>query len=850
MSGRYRGFWLLMILVHGAAAWVEPVYGQGKSPPKEKQSPAADLYGDPLPPGALMRMGTVQFRHAIYVSSSIRLAFSADSKRLISASGGDRTVRIFEAATGKQMQALKFPTEGYWSNAAISGDGNSVAVGGPTVGVFFWNADRSKEWTKIPIEELRDHALSLSADGRLLALASSLGSIRLWETVKGKELPVTFKRATYVNELRLSMDGSLLAAVCGDLVFVWDVASGKELYKFPTSNLGQIGLENMALSADGKVLAAPNPSRQGQPDSIALWDLSTGKKVREFPFERYYDRAVFSPDGKSLAAGGSKSICVWDIASGKEHRKLPSSGSSLVYSPDSRTLAYRVGATICLWNLETGQHFPHRHGHQTAVRRVAFSPNGKLLASADYHKAILWDVATGKQIHLFEGHKARIDCLAFTADSNVLVSASANDCTIRRWDVAGGKEINRLTVKEAAKGKAATSFAEEFELSNDRRTLMLTRPGPQRFEDLTIQGWDLESGKELFHRKIALEDFRAEKLSSNGTSMYTAGLRSIFSRYGGIMGRTDPYAASPDGKAVALANWIAKRTANSSSSEVESFTLWESTTAQELLRIPTGPAGAALFSSDGRLLLTASADAFHLWDIATGKEFLRQPVHESFVGPDRQHCFASCLAFSPDSRSVATGLQDSTILLWDIRPERWNAQRVVPALGPRDFDLLWSDLAGSDGRKIHAALWTLSATGQPTVPFLKERLPRAAAIDGKRIRQLIADLDSAQFQKRQAASKQLADLEEMAVPALRAALKANLPLEQRQRIEKLLEPNALVCLPEKLRHLRSIQVLENIATPEAREVLADLVKGAPESRLTQEAHAALQRLAQRTSVGP
>lgn len=97
--------------------------------------------------------------------------------------------------------------------------------------------------------------------------------------------------------------------------------------------------------------------------------------------------------------------------------------------------------------------------------------------------------------------------------------------------------------------------------------------------------------------------------------------------------------------------------------------------------------------------------------------------------------------------------------------------------------------------------------------------------------------------------KRLSQWAELAAPALKETLERQPSLETRRRIEKLLaEPPLRVRDPEALRCLRSIRILEHIATPEAQQLLQSLATGAPEARLTQEAKASLERLTRLTNL--
>jgi hypothetical protein len=123
---------------------------------------------------------------------------------------------------------------------------------------------------------------------------------------------------------------------------------------------------------------------------------------------------------------------------------------------------------------------------------------------------------------------------------------------------------------------------------------------------------------------------------------------------------------------------------------------------------------------------------------------------------------------------------------------------------------------------------------------------RPASADPGRITALIADLDSDRFGVREKATAGLEGFGELAEPLLRKALAGQPSLEARRRIGRLLEKlSGPVTVPEQRRALRALEVLEAIGSPEARQVLRGLLKGAPEARLTREARGSLERLARR-----
>ncbi|HYT90398.1 MAG TPA: hypothetical protein VEL76_16955, partial [Gemmataceae bacterium] len=159
-------------------------------------------------------------------------------------------------------------------------------------------------------------------------------------------------------------------------------------------------------------------------------------------------------------------------------------------------------------------------------------------------------------------------------------------------------------------------------------------------------------------------------------------------------------------------------------------------------------------------------------------------------------------------------------------------------------ETLWSDLADKDAAKAFRAVIDLAGAPAQAVPWLGERLKPAARIDPEKINRWTADLGSAKFAVRQEATTNLLKVGEQALPALKKALAAQLPLETRQRVDSILDQlTGGTFTPEQLRLIRAVEVLERLGNSPARRLLQVVAEGAPGALATREAQATLDRLA-------
>jgi RNA polymerase sigma factor (sigma-70 family) len=865
--------------------------------PKSEKAERTDRYGDPLPPGALVRMGTVRFRHRDCLGN---VAFSPDGK-ILAAGGYTGAILLYDAATGRKLHELRARTINFPA-FAFAPDGKTLACVG-TKTIQIWDTATGKELRRFltdvsdrftdPGTHFLSLPLALSRDGCMLASVAPDHSVRVWDVKNGKELVKLSGHQNRIRCLAFSPDGKTLSSASGDAVsagtvHVWDVATGKELRKFPLHQPRASGQPTpLCISPDGQTLAfeAYEFLKLKKNPQVLTWhvihllDLRTGEVRRKLePQEGRFKAAAISPDGKTFATmkavttvvGNLQSednnrIQVWETATGKQLFDLPAYSEHLsqgpcrlTFSPDGKKLAAAsTASSLHVWDVTHGREDPERaETHHNAAACVVFSPDGRTLASGSAdHTVALWDAATGAQRPRLHGHEGIVSSLAFSPDGKWLASASRfNDQTVRLWDAATGKEIRQYLVPFVDNGDGSSTGVSTW-VAFAAGGKILAAGGT----DHKVRLWDVATGKELLNQVAS--GLPAPPRAGLGTMHHwTQMIQDVaFAPDGRVMAlstaktihvvdvaagqqlfqfdrggeTTALLVLSPDGKTLLCGG------------RGPSFRLVEIASGKDLAKVNLPDPEeilAAAFAPDGRSVAVRAGreeGKIYLFDVPTGKELLR------LRGPG---CFGRSLGFSPDGTKLASGQWDGTALVWDVSPAR--RKRPAKDLAQQDLDRLWNDLKSADAPKAHAALWALVAAPEGAVPLLKDRLRPVPRVPADRLHRLVADLDAEDFARREEASRELAKLGTEVEPELRQALKAKTSLEMRRRVEALL--GSLICqtemTPDALRRLRAIQVLEQIGSPEARRVLETLTRGAPAAPATRDATSALARLTNRAAA--
>jgi WD40 repeat protein len=805
-------------------------------------SPRTDLYGDPLPDGAVARMGSVRLRHA-GLSDYVCLP---DGKTVLT-TGNDRVLRFWDLATGRPTRTVRLQGKaGPGRRVTLSPDGTLLAAVDRTADIAIWEVASGKELKMLPGPRASVGFLYFSPDGKTLAVGRNDWRVSLWRWEAGKEREVTLP-ARQRPAVQFHMDNTFhggfspdgkwfVAGVSSDEPLgVFEAATGREVHRLDCH------ADTSTISPDGKCLAVASGQNDkgGRETVVRLFDLASGKEVAQFPqgHDDSFFSLAFSPDGKTLACSFSDRSYLLDCATGRVLHRLTDRPRSVSFTPDGKILLAVSGHQLRLWDVASGKELQDRPGDFGWHPHLALNPDGRLLAAADWEDrdVSLWDTASGRLLRRLPlgGKEQRfVGDLAFLADGRRLV-ACQNNGFLQFWDAASGKEQRTVQLDDPAR-----EFY-QFHVS----------PGGQHVSTLRVfEGdgssrlalWEIATGKAVreqllpwrVYRAAWRDDGKAAALPlEDGLTLMEIATGAVIVRIPDVKG--DQVTASADYRLL-----VARRSAKD---EAATVGVWESATGKEVAIVPAGCVDQLALAPDDRTLVTTDEGSLRAWDLATGKEWRRWPLPVA----------ATALLMSPDGRRAFTALADGAGLVWDLSPALVPAEPLAKSPGPKELAAWWADLADADARRAYAAIWRLAEVPEATtVAFLRERLKPAAEMDGKKVRQLIADLDSDTFDVREKANRQLQDLGPAAVPALREALEKEPSPEVRRRLETLLSRQpGLAQLPEVLRRVRAIQVLERLGSKEARALLTELSKGAAYATETQEAKAALERLSRR-APGP
>lgn len=610
--------------------------------------------------------------------------------------------------------------------AAWAPDGKTLAVAVP-YGVYIVEPGVAQPVRFLPADEydvsssFYPELLAFSRDGRLLAAQMSNVAIEVWDVTTSHSLYRLDAGSCWNRGMLFSPDNQVLSAYCGDGTRRWSLSDGQMLSKdaqnvfdpdtnpdgslriqssMTAMNLLDSGsgtiiktfdMPDMApalakFSPDGKTLLVWfykfDVARTGiyipalDPQSLVqLWNITPGHvpslrtsftpgkwHPQSIAILGAFDGLAFSPDSRRVVtASGDGQVQVWDVRSGKLLATLPD-GGKVYLSPDGKRLI-TLGKGLRVWDISPGKppailwNVP---GFTDYADQLTFSADGKQLsiASADIFRNWSRNGTTFAEYpSVIEVPETNTNRLLVSPDGKRLVYSSLeklvlgeNNPTAPNWRTI--ETFADVPYKLEARALAFSPDSSFLAVADPDRKVLLWRL--ERPQDAAV-----ELASNVYIANLLFSPDGSLLLGWNGISSEESDLY-LWDTASGKLLRTwkmtgEPFAFGPDGVTLA--------TANDQNGTISLFDLRDWSLLREMKGLPN--IRAMTFNPDGSLLVSVYEEKIEFWEIATGNASINSArrLLRTLDGHFNR------LAFSPDGKLLAVGLQEGRIEIWRLPGE-------------------------------------------------------------------------------------------------------------------------------------------------------------------------------------
>ena len=664
---------------------------------------ALDAYGDPIPAGASLRLGSTRFRRH---TSPCLATLLPDNETLLTVG---KQLTYYSLKTGQAIRKTALPISDLSiRDAVVTPDHRSAAILG-----FSFDEENAKYSYVVAVidtltgrlkfssssDESLGAGIAISNDG--LSLAVSGRATRIWDVVSGQEVlsytidgvsdssPIEFDATGHTLYLAHRntlvkwnwMDGatptsyalgppqqrvsphSLAVSDSGDEVFI---GTDEAILRFdlnaqrvtsslridPEQPLGYI--TDLEFTPDRRHLCSVG--HRNSAIAVVMWEVSSGKPVKQFSDAAdSFRKLSISLDGMSIvvASKWNNLLDVYKVDSGKRaterypnHRR---SINFLAFGRDQKLISASDDRSLRVWNLQTGvmekmvEHAASDNGSSHWIRGAAISPDGKYFATSSLDNTVkVWDAVSGKEVYELAGHGALGGqrCLSFSLDSKLLHSFG-DDKRLYTYDLSNGKALadKKLDFPELANGGDPFGIGQAL-------------PGPCSFSNdgsILI----LNAGNVLF------VDVKSGQVSNR----YKPSQRTVFSK---------PPAVSLDNQLMLTGTLgppqetaLADGRVRYSAGDNHIIDLFRVSDGTKLVttQFKNSYPGPALFSNDQQFLVVASKSK-------QGSDGTLRILRSNNLAVVRTinipGSWATRLAISRDGTQLAAALHDTTILVWDL----------------------------------------------------------------------------------------------------------------------------------------------------------------------------------------
>jgi len=538
-----------------------------------------------------------------------KLTFDASGTMLITAT--DNAVRLWKLDGARPVSFTLPHSEERMLGIDLSPDGSLLVAGGDNGRLYVWSMLPSLAF-RVSLETRSKGvwALAFSPDGKTFAVGTRDGHILLYQS---ERLAISGSLPSKGHGQLMSMsfrpDGQALVAGYDDgTILVWSPGTHHVVSTIKRKGpRRQVTLE-VAFSPDGKTIASG-----GTYEVVTLWNADTGQSLDRLPFtgSAAINALLFTPDGENLVAVQEDYGVIWDATGTHGLSRVLKGHADKVWALAAAPLGDLIAsggkdATVFLWPVGDGRREdpPLRFGERT-VRGMAFSPDGAELA-VGYGSGVvaLWRIRDHERIgEPLRVHTNVVHSLAFTPDGRYLVSGSS-DHSVAIFDLRDAKLINQYWHGDLVNDVAISPDGALLASSGDDNKIILWN-----LKTNSQSGSPIAGGSEATEHVLFSRDSKS-LYWFNGKRIVSWKIGTPYEQRVYLQGHIDDVNGldiSPDGRTLASATM---------ENEV---VLWDLTSRERLGRALRGHSSIvwkAVFASNGRVVASSSNDrTVRLWDV-------------------------------------------------------------------------------------------------------------------------------------------------------------------------------------------------------------------------------------------
>ena len=564
---------------------------------------------------------------------------------------GDRSVRIWDVISGREISRLQHPDEVV--DASFSPDGKRVVTAAWDHQARIWDIPTAKE-----VHVLNHHKAALlsaryAPTGNHVVVTSSGSDYQLTITPGGGGGSTSSVNESLVASIWNDKDGTLESIVPN---------RSKQHFLFGGKRSSR---SRASFSADGKYVAVAG----ADPSNVFVWNAEKDRLKSVLKgHEGEVLGARFSPDGtKVVSYSADTTARVWDVESGTQLAYLSGHQETVLwaeFSPDGKWIVTSSGDnTARVWDAASGVGITVMKEHTGKVYQARFSPDNLRVVSASEDGTVcLWDAASLTQLSkVLEGHESHVVSISFSSDGQHVATGS-KDGTARLWD------IDQKEAKYVFKGY--TEITDDQVRDNALGDVLEVRFSPDGQRLVTSS----EDSRALLRRvDRSQKPIGSDQILAPFSPVRLWGVTqgSILQKFGGMETGAVASRFSPDGsKVLAIPDgdvreairtkglfgrgWSGK---SRSWSGPISIPVWDASSGDVLFSITDLSLDVhdVVFSPDGRFIAIADSGSVKLWDAENG----------SFVKALNQLSSAKLLQFTPDSKFLLVK-DGNGVGLWEV----------------------------------------------------------------------------------------------------------------------------------------------------------------------------------------